>query len=78
MSPKKSFCVYASTSKEKIEWMMHISNCIEKLSKSGTPFEVAPQWIPDKEADICMRCRNSKFSLINRKVNHKTMIFNFL
>jgi len=34
MSPKKTFCVYATTSKEKIEWMTHISNCIEKLSDS--------------------------------------------
>ena len=31
MSPKKTFCVYATTSREKIEWMTHISNCIEKL-----------------------------------------------
>ena len=36
MSPKKTFCVYATTSKEKIEWMNHISNCIEKLSNSNT------------------------------------------
>ena len=34
MSPKKTFCVYATTAKEKIEWMTHISNCIEKLSNS--------------------------------------------
>ena len=34
MSPKKSFGVYATTAKEKIEWMTHISNCIEKLSTS--------------------------------------------
>ena len=34
MSPKKTFCVYATTNREKIEWMTHISNCIEKLSNS--------------------------------------------
>lgn len=34
MSPKKTFCVYATTSKEKFEWMSHISNCIEKISNS--------------------------------------------
>lgn len=74
MSPKKSFCVYATTSKEKIEWMTHISNCIEKLSDNRrkaydqmTNIEVAPQWIPDKEADTCMRCRIAKFSLMNRR-----------
>jgi len=37
MSPKKSFCVYATTSKEKLEWMTHISDCIEKLSNSKCP-----------------------------------------
>jgi hypothetical protein len=102
MSPKKTFCVYATTSKEKIEWMTHISNCIEKLSDSMlkklinlTRFnaisfdsnlialflkdrrkgydtikdvEVAPQWIPDKETETCMRCRIAKFTLVNRRV----------
>jgi hypothetical protein len=73
MSPKKSFCVYATTSKEKIEWMTHISNCIEKLSDNRRKaydqmnIEVAPQWIPDKEADTCMRCRIAKFSLMFRR-----------
>lgn len=34
MSPKKTFCVYATTSREKIEWMTHISSCIEKQNDS--------------------------------------------
>ncbi len=73
MSPKKSFCVYATTSREKTEWMTHINSCIEKLSnrKAFDPMksvEVAPQWIPDKEADICMRCRHAKFTVVNRRV----------
>lgn len=74
MSPKKSFCVYATTSKEKIEWMTHISNCIEKLSDNRRKaydtiknVNVAPQWIPDKEADTCMRCRIAKFTMVNRR-----------
>lgn len=74
MSPKKTFCVYATTSKEKIEWMTHISNCIEKLSDNRRKaydtiknVEVAPQWIPDKETDTCMRCRIAKFTLVNRR-----------
>lgn len=68
MSPKKSFCVYATTGKEKNEWMMHISNCIEKLSSSNRhAVEAAPQWIPDKDAGTCMRCRNAKFSVVNRR-----------
>ncbi len=30
--------------------------------------EVAPQWIPDKETETCMRCRIAKFTLVNRRV----------
>lgn len=74
MSPKKTFCVYATTSREKIEWMTHISNCIERLSNNKRKaydtmknVDVAPQWIPDKEADACMRCRMVKFTVVNRR-----------
>jgi len=74
MSPRKSFCVYASTPREKIEWMTHISNCIEKLSNNSRKgydtvnnVEVAPMWIPDKGADKCMRCKNNKFTMVNRR-----------
>lgn len=74
MSPKKSFCVYASTPREKIEWMTHISNCIEKLSNnlrkgydSVNNSDVAPMWIPDKGAEKCMRCKNNKFTMVNRR-----------
>ena len=38
MSPKKTFCVYATTAREKIEWMTHISNCIDKLSSKIKPY----------------------------------------
>jgi hypothetical protein len=76
MSPKKTFCVYATTAKEKIEWMTHISNCIEKLSNNRRKafdtiknVDIAPMWIPDKNADNCMRCNISKFSVVNRRVN---------
>ena len=37
--------------------------------------EVAPQWIPDKEADTCMRCKNVKFNVVSRRV---MKIFYFL
>src|SRR4051812_11432728 len=70
MSPKKTFCVYASTSKEKIEWMTHLSNCIEKLSDGKKPPAgsiVAPLWIADKDADVCMRCNATKFTMVNRR-----------
>ncbi len=72
LSPQKSFSVYATTSKEKTEWMMHINNCIEKLLNTSRPkrinsTDVAPQWIPDKNADTCMRCRKAKFTVVNRR-----------
>jgi hypothetical protein len=58
LSSKKSFCVYASTPKEKTEWMAHIKNCVSKLSngqlKKNSINDIAPQWIPDKNADTCM------------------------
>ena len=97
MSPKKTFCVYATTSKEKIEWMTHISNCIEKLSKCINSINltffnqneksskifflkkdgnsndknliIAPKWIPDKDAETCMRCNSVKFTMVNRRVS---------
>ena len=82
MSPKKTFCVYATTAKEKIEWMTHISNCIEKLSNNRRKafdtiknVDIAPMWIPDKNADNCMRCNNSKFSVVNRRVRNTKFIF---
>jgi hypothetical protein len=69
MSPKKTFCVYATTSKEKIEWMTHLSNCIEKLTMTSKNriVTIAPMWIPDKEADTCMRCNTAKFNMVNRR-----------
>jgi hypothetical protein len=45
MSPKKTFCVYATTAREKIEWMTHISNCIDKLSSKNLYFiQIKIQW----------------------------------
>jgi hypothetical protein len=72
LSPQKSFSVYATTSKEKTEWMMHINNCIEKLingsrSRRALSSDVAPQWIPDRNADMCMRCHKAKFTVVNRR-----------
>jgi hypothetical protein len=29
---------------------------------------IAPKWIPDKEADTCMRCQSAKFNMVNRRV----------
>lgn len=51
--------------------MNHIQNCINKLN-GGTVTtlqnaNVAPAWIPDKEAERCMRNCNSKFTVLNRR-----------
>ncbi|XP_025837453.1 pleckstrin homology domain-containing family F member 2 isoform X2 [Agrilus planipennis] len=66
----KSFAVYAATSTEKQEWMAHINKCIEDLlRKSGKKAveEHAAVWVPDGEASVCMHCKKSQFTLINRR-----------
>lgn len=70
ISPKKSFAVYAATATEKAEWMAHINKCIaDLLSKTGKrPMkEHAAVWIPDNEAALCMHCRKTKFTTLNRR-----------
>ncbi|CAG9563913.1 unnamed protein product [Danaus chrysippus] len=66
----KSFAVYAATSTEKEEWMAHIEKCIEDLlRKSGKqpPSEHAAVWVPDNEAAICMHCKKTQFTVLNRR-----------
>lgn len=69
-TPTKSFAVYAATSTEKGEWMAHINKCvkdlIEKTGKKPSK-EHAAVWVPDAEATVCMNCRKSQFTLINRR-----------
>ncbi|KAL0820310.1 hypothetical protein ABMA28_006218 [Loxostege sticticalis] len=66
----KSFAVYAATATEKEEWMAHIEKCIEDLlRKSGKqpPSEHAAVWVPDNEASICMHCKKTQFTVLNRR-----------
>ncbi|KAH8420305.1 hypothetical protein KR009_009010 [Drosophila setifemur] len=66
----KSFVVYAATSTEKQEWMAHINKCVEDLlRKSGKkPVENhAAVWVPDTEASICMHCKKTQFTFIQRR-----------
>ncbi|XP_022118756.2 pleckstrin homology domain-containing family F member 2 isoform X1 [Pieris rapae] len=66
----KSFAVYAATATEKEEWMAHIEKCIEDLlRKSGKqpPSEHAAVWVPDNEAAICMHCKKTQFTVLNRR-----------
>ncbi|ESO05494.1 hypothetical protein HELRODRAFT_77354, partial [Helobdella robusta] len=71
ISPSKSFTVYAATAMEKVEWMAHITRCIQELHKTrgkkSMVTEASPVWVPDNNADVCMRCRKSEFNVINRR-----------
>ncbi|XP_070491663.1 pleckstrin homology domain-containing family F member 2 [Chironomus tepperi] len=66
----KSFAVYAATSTEKQEWMAHINKCIEDLlRKSGKKRsdQHAAVWVPDSEANVCMCCKKTQFTMIIRR-----------
>lgn len=74
----KSFAVYAATSTEKQEWMAHINKCVEDLlRKSGKKaVEVhAAVWVPDSEANVCMHCKRTQFTVINRRVSAVNFFF---
>lgn len=70
-TPTKSFNVYAATSTEKREWMLHIQRCIDDItSKSGyksSSKEKAAVWVPDPEAQVCMKCKKTKFTVVQRR-----------
>ena len=69
---EKSFAVYAANHQEKQEWMAHIEKCVrDLLSKSGKQAanEHAAVWVPDSEANVCMVCKKSQFTVINRRVS---------
>lgn len=69
-TPTKSFAVYAATATEKTEWMAHITKCVDDLlKKTGKKpsLEHAAVWIPDAEASICMHCRKTQFTVLNRR-----------
>lgn len=35
--------------------------------------ETSPVWVPDVDANVCMHCRKSEFSVINRRVRKAVM-----
>jgi len=50
--------------------MAHINKCIEDLlRKSGKKaVEVhAAVWVPDAEANVCMHCKKTQFTVLNRR-----------
>lgn len=66
----KSFAVFAATSTEKKEWMLHIERCVHDiLTKGGkkAATEHAAVWIPDGEAPKCMECQRTQFSVLQRR-----------
>nr|CAG4645870.1 EOG090X0FI9 [Lynceus sp. MCZ IZ 141354] len=66
----KSFAVYAATATEKAEWMAHINKCVDDLlKKSGKKpvDEHAAVWVPDAGASMCMHCKKSQFTVLNRR-----------
>nr|CAB3264943.1 ZF(FYVE)-9 zinc finger protein ZF9 [Phallusia mammillata] len=56
---------------EKQESMTHMNRCIEeerrKAGMAGNVLESAPAWVPDAEAEECMRCHKTHFSTIQRR-----------
>ncbi|XP_048728968.1 pleckstrin homology domain-containing family F member 2-like isoform X7 [Ostrea edulis] len=71
ISPSKSFVVYAATSTEKHQWMSHIKKCVDDLlikqGKTQNTDNDSPVWVPDADATLCMHCKKSQFTLINRR-----------
>uniref|UniRef100_H2Z1X7 FYVE-type domain-containing protein n=1 Tax=Ciona savignyi TaxID=51511 RepID=H2Z1X7_CIOSA len=72
ISTSKSFAVYAQTAMEKQEWLTHMNRCIEEeKKKSGPSIDVteqfAPAWVPDSEAEECMRCKKTRFTALQRR-----------
>lgn len=70
-SPTKSFMLYAASEVEKREWIIHINMCIKhELDKIGTTHpnvEHAPTWLPDNLSNVCMHCKKTTFTVINRR-----------
>jgi len=73
MAGAKSFVVYAATPNERREWIHHIRECSKELRKSLPPtteaesITHAPVWEPDSSTTTCLVCRETQFSIINRR-----------
>ncbi|VDP11809.1 unnamed protein product [Onchocerca flexuosa] len=66
----KSFAVFAATSTEKREWILHIERCVHDILTRGgkkPATEHAAVWVPDGDATKCMACQRTQFSVIQRR-----------
>lgn len=71
--------MYTATTDEAREWAAHINLCIKKLpanESAGSKANHAAIWIPDKNANTCMICSTTKFTLINRRVRFVVALAN--
>ncbi|CAD6193585.1 unnamed protein product [Caenorhabditis auriculariae] len=69
-TPAKSFAVYAATTTEKREWMIHIERCVSELLERGNKKAAkahAAVWVPDGEASRCMACGRTQFNIVQRR-----------
>ncbi len=77
-SRKKSFIVRANSDRERQEWLTHLERCIRyACGGNNTDQPVAPPWVEDYKADICMHCNSTKFSAYNRRHVRKILGMKF-
>lgn len=48
------------------------NNCYFVEGKTQNTDNDSPVWVPDSEATLCMHCKKSQFTLINRRVSKQT------
>ncbi|XP_055335175.1 pleckstrin homology domain-containing family F member 2-like [Paramacrobiotus metropolitanus] len=69
-SRAKSFAVYATTEIEKQQWVDHISRAVREHIREGNiraPHTYAATMVPDSEAKVCMHCKKTQFTFVNRR-----------
>lgn len=69
---KKSFAVFANSTREHNEWFDKLTKCVNELKTKysrnlSENKSLAPIWTPDQKAKRCMSCDSIKFNLFNRR-----------
>ena len=70
-SDEKSFVVFASSKKEKFDWMVYLHEAMSEAKEKGSDVGhdgpmIAPVWAPDSQSKVCTLC-SSQFSMFNRR-----------